>query len=546
MTDIEIARKTRAKAIKEVAQELGLTEDQYELYGKTKAKIESTEIKKSRQGKLILVTSIHPTPYGEGKTTMSIAINDALRKLGKNSLAVLREPSLGPVFGIKGGATGGGFAQIVPMEEINLHFTGDIHAITACNNLLAAMIDNHIFQGNELQIDPETIEFSRVMDINDRALRTITIHSSYKREDHFMITTASEIMAILCLAEDQEDLRQRLDRILIGFTYEQQPIFARDLKGTDALLILLKDALKPNLVQSLEQNPVIVHGGPFANIAHGCNSVIATKLGLKLADYVVTEAGFGADLGALKFFDIKCRAAKLEPQLVVINATIRSLKYNGGCPKEEINHPSLTYLKKGIGNLTRHIENMRFFSSNLLVCLNQFTTDTEEEIAFIQEICEENNVAFEICNAYREGSAGALAVAEQVIALLKTKNQVQELYQLTDSIEHKVETICKKLYHAQAVTYSETAQKKLQLYEQLHLDHLPICIAKTQYSFSDNPKLLGAPEDFIMEVTDLELRNGAGFIVVKMGNIMTMPGLSKHPAYQTMKINCQGEISGLF
>ena len=474
MTDIEIARKTRAKDIKEVAQELGLTEDQYELYGKTKAKIESTEIKKSRQGKLILVTSIHPTPYGEGKTTMSIAINDALRKLGKNSLAVLREPSLGPVFGIKGGATGGGFAQIVPMEEINLHFTGDIHAITTCNNLLAAMIDNHIFQGNELQIDPETIEFSRVMDMNDRALRTITIHSSYEREDHFMITTASEIMAILCLAEDQEDLRQRLDRILIGFTYEQQPIFARDLKGTDALLILLKNALKPNLVQSLEQNPVIVHGGPFANIAHGCNSVIATKLSLKLADYVVTEAGFGADLGALKFFDIKCRAAKLEPQLVVINATIRSLKYNGGCPKEEINQPSLTYLKKGIGNLTRHIENMRFFSSNLLVCLNQFTTDTEEEIAFIQEICEENNVAFEICNAYREGSAGALAVAEQVIALLKTKNQVQELYQLTDSIEHKVETICKKLYHAQEVTYNETAQKKLQLYEQLHLDHLPM------------------------------------------------------------------------
>lgn len=546
MTDIEIARAAKKKDIEVLAECLGLTKDQLEIYGTNKAKIDPTKIKKEQKGKLILVTSIHPTPYGEGKTTVSIGINDALRRLGKNSIAVLREPSLGPVFGIKGGATGGGYAQVVPMEEINLHFTGDIHAVTACNNLLAAMIDNHLFQGNELQIDPASIEFSRVMDMNDRALRNITIHSSYEREDHFMITTASEIMAILCLAEDQEDLRKRLGNILIGFTYDQKPVLAKDLQGVDALVILLKDALKPNLVQSLEQNPILLHGGPFANIAHGCNSVIATKLGMKLADYVITEAGFGADLGALKFFDIKCRTAGLVPDLVVINATIRSLKYNGECPKEEIMIPSLDYLKKGVGNLLRHIENMRFFSSNLIVCLNQFQEDSKDEIAYLKEQCQEVGVPFGTCSSYLKGSNGSTTLASQIIELLNQQNQTATLYEVTDPICKKIEMICKKIYRASDVLYSEEAKRKMELYQSLGLDALPICIAKTQYSFSDNPKLLGSPTNFQVTVTDLELRNGAGFLVVKMGNIMTMPGLSKHPAYQSMKINEQGEISGLF
>ncbi len=544
MTDIEIARKAKKMPIVEIAKMLNLTNEEIELYGNDKAKINDQK-EADKIGKLILVTSIHPTPYGEGKTTISIGIQDGLRKLKKNSLAVLREPSLGPVFGIKGGATGGGYAQVMPMEDINLHFTGDIHAITACNNLLCAMIDNHIFQGNELNIDPNTITFSRVMDMNDRALRNITIHSSYEREDHFMITTASEMMAILCLAEDIEDLRKRLDNIIIAFNYDKKPVYASELKGTDALIILLKDAIKPNLVQTLENNPVIIHGGPFANIAHGCNSVIATKLGLKLSDYVVTEAGFGADLGAVKFFDIKCRSSKLKPDLVVINATIRSLKYNGNCPKEEINKENLVALKDGISNLIRHIENMQLLSSNLIVALNKFEDDTDDEIQFIEDTCKNLNIPFSICESFKKGSDGALDLCNKIIELVEKTNITTLLYDINDSIENKIDIICKKLYRAKEIIYSDIAKEKMKQLKQFHLDQLPVCIAKTQYSFSDNPKLLGAPDDFTMTVTDIEIRNGAGFIVVKMGNIMTMPGLSRNPAYQKMTIK-NNEINGLF
>lgn len=546
MTDIEIARNTKKLPIIEIAKKLNLDEDTLELYGKDKAKINVDLVTSNKKAKLILVTSIHPTPYGEGKTTVSIGIHDALRKIGKNSLAVLREPSLGPVFGIKGGATGGGYAQVIPMEDINLHFTGDIHAITACNNLLAAMIDNHIFQGNELNIDPTSIEFSRVMDMNDRALRKISIDTTYDRKDHFMITTASEIMAILCLAQDIDDLRVRLGKILIGFSYDKKPIFAHQLHGIDALMILLKDAIKPNLVQTLENNPVIIHGGPFANIAHGCNSIIATKLGLKLSDYVVTEAGFGADLGALKFFDIKCRYSSLTPDLVILNTTIRSLKYNGECPKEEINNPNLSYLEKGIGNLIEHIENIKYLSKNIIVCLNKFYFDSDEEITYIEKICKEQNVDFGICDSYQFGGNGSIDLANKIVQLCEQENETHTLYNLDDSIPNKVETICKKIYRAKEVIFSDEAKQKMELYQNLNLDKLPICVAKTQYSFSDNPKLLGNPKDFSMTVTDLELRNGAGFIVVKMGNIMTMPGLSKNPAYLSMTINNNGQINGLF
>lgn len=543
MTDIEIARNAKKLPILEIAKKLNLSEEEIEFYGKDKAKI-ILQRQLEQKGKLILVTSIHPTPYGEGKTTISIGIQDGLRKLGKNSLAVLREPSLGPVFGIKGGATGGGYAQVIPMEDINLHFTGDIHAVTACNNLLCAMIDNHIFQGNELGINPSSISFSRVMDMNDRALRKISIHSTYEREEHFMITTASEIMAILCLAEDMEDLRARIDRIIIGFKFDGTPVYTKELNGTDALMILLKDAMKPNLVQTLENNPVIIHGGPFANIAHGCNSVIATKLGLKLADYVVTEAGFGADLGALKFFDIKCRQANLKPDLVVINATIRSLKYNGNCPKEMIASENLSALQQGIGNLVRHIENMKLFSSKVMVALNKFELDTEAEINFIKETCNKLGIPFGICEAYQKGSDGTRELCQSIIRQVETPNITSILYENNDSIKHKVSIICEKLYRAKEVIYSDLAENKLKQLHLLQLDQLPICVAKTQYSFSDDPNLLGAPNEFTIHVTDIEIRNGAGFIVIKMGNIMTMPGLSKKPSYEKMSFK-ENEINGL-
>ena len=546
MTDIEISNKCNMKDIKDVASKLNIDLDDLECYGKYKAKI-NLKSKGKSNGKLILVTSINPTPYGEGKTTMSIGINDALRKLNKNSVVVLREPSLGPVFGIKGGATGGGYSQVVPMEDINLHFTGDIHAIESANNLLCAIIDNHIYQGNELNI--KEVLFNRCVDLNDRALRNVVLkydNKGLERVDHYNITVASEIMAILCLSSDMEDLKYRIGNILIGYDINSNPIFARDLKCVDAIAILLKDAIKPNLVQTLEGNPAIIHGGLFANIAHGCNSIIATHMALSLSDYVVTEAGFGADLGAEKFLDIKCQVANLKPNCVVINATIRALKYNGGVLKEDINNKNLEALKKGIKNLEKHIKNISKFTKNIVVCLNKFNTDKEEEISYVLDFVHNMGYPISVCYSYSLGSKGALDLANNIINICNNEVDFKPLYDFNDTIVNKINIISKEIYGASEVIFSDEIKEKIKKLEDIGMDKLPICIAKTQYSFTDDSKILGAPSNFKLNITDIKLSSGASFIVVLMGNIMTMPGLSKNGAYLNMKIDSNSNITGLF
>lgn len=537
MTDIEISYNCNKKNINDIVKKIGIN-DLY-CYGNYMGKI-NYEKYNGNKGKLILVTSINPTPYGEGKTTISIGLNDALRRLGKNSIAVLREPSMGPVFGIKGGACGGGYSQIVPMEDINLHFTGDMHAITSCNNLLSAIIDNYIYQGNTLNIDPNKVLFKRCLDINDRILRNIKLDN---RQEHFTITAASEIMAILCLSKDIDDLRNKLNNILVAFTYDNKPIYVSNLKCVDSLLVILKDAIKPNLVQSLENNPVIVHGGPFANIAHGCNSLIATNLGLGLCDYVITEAGFGSDLGAEKFFDIKCRN-NIEPNLVILNVTIKALKYNGYCPKEEINNESISYLEKGIVNLKAHIENILKFNSNILVVLNKYNTDTQKEIDYIKNYVNKLNIPFEICDSYNTGGSGSISIANKVIELCNNKNNFKFLYELNDSIENKINIICKEIYHCNNVIYTDEVLNKINKIKELGFNDLPICIAKTQYSLSDDPKKLGNPTNYDITIKNIELKSGAGFIVVFLGNIIDMPGLSKKPNLLNIKYN--KKIEGLF
>lgn len=539
-SDIEIASSVELENIINVAKKINLTQKDLELYGNYKAKVNASL--KNNTGKLILVTSINPTPYGEGKTTVSIGINDALRKLNKNSIAVLREPSLGPVFGIKGGATGGGYSQVIPMEDINLHFTGDLHAITSCNNLLCSIIDNHIFQGNELNIDPDKICFKRCLDINDRSLREIKLSN---RLEHFNITAASEIMSIFCLANNFEDLKKRLGNILIGYTYDDMPIFADKLKCTDSLAILLKDAINPNLVQSLEHNPVLIHGGPFANIAHGCNSLIATKLGLSLCDFVVTEAGFGSDLGAEKFFDIKCRN-NLSPNVIVINVTIKALKYNGYCPKEEIEKSNLDYLKKGIINLDTHIENMKKFGKNIIVCLNKYNNDTKEEIMYVKDFVEDKKVEFSICECFEKGSNGATDIARKIIKLCNRDNNFHFLYNLDDKIETKIIKICTEIYRASNVIFTNQAKSSIQKIKNLGYSNLPICIAKTQYSLGNNKDILGKPKNYSITVDKIDLFSGAGFIVIYLGNIMTMPGLPKKPNALNMTIDDTKKINGLF
>ncbi len=533
-SDIEIAHSIPMKPIVEIAAKLSISENHLECYGTYKAKLNIDE-KNEKKGKLILVTSTNPTPYGEGKTTVTIGLNDALCSLGNKSIATLREPSLGPVFGIKGGATGGGYAQVVPMEDINLHFTGDIHAVTACNNLLCAMIDNHIFQGNTLKIDPTTIQVSRCLDVNDRALRQICLKSNYERDESFVISTASEIMAILCLSENLMDLKKNLSHILIGYTIHKQPVYVSDLHGEEALTILLKDAIKPNLVQSLEHNPVLIHGGPFANIAHGCNSIIATNMALSLADYVVTEAGFGSDLGAIKFMDIKCRKMKTYPDLVIINTTIRSLKHNGD-----------GILENGICNLQAHMDMMRKLSTNILICLNQFDTDTNEEIAFVKNYVEKQGFPFSICNAYKLGGKGALELAQTVIQLCKQENTITLPYSLDTPILEKIGHILKDFYQADMVLIEEKVRYEITHLEEMGYNNLPICIAKTQYAIGDSPKQLGYPKHQVIRVTNIKVAAGAGFIIVYLGNILTMPGLSKEPAYLQMSIDANGNIRGLY
>ena len=549
-TDIEISRQAKKIKINKVAKKLDIPSRFLETYGSYKAKLSLNLLKKTNpDGKLILVTSTNPTPYGEGKTTMSIGLHDAMSLLGKKSLVVLREPSLGPVFGIKGGATGGGYSQVVPMEDINLHFTGDLHAIETCNNLLCAIIDNHIYQGNKLNLDLNRIEFKRCVDLNDRSLRNVTIkydNKGLERNDNYNITVASEIMAILCLATDIKDLKKRLGNILIGYNKKGKMIFAKDLKCVDALALLLKDAIKPNLVQTLENNPALIHGGPFANIAHGCNSIIATKMGLKLADYVVTEAGFGADLGAEKFLDIKCQIANLKPNVIVINSTIRSMKYNGGVVKEETNQENLEALKVGINNLKTHILNMQKYTKNIVVCLNKFNNDTDKEINYVKNFCQDLGCRFAISTSYVEGGKGSINLANEVIDLCNQEVDYKPLYDFSEPIITKIEKVCQEIYHAKEVIISDKALEKINLLNKNNFANLPICIAKTQYSLTDNPKILGNPKDFTMTVTDIRLAAGAGFIVVLMGSIMTMPGLPKESAYLQMKFSNQGKISGLY
>ena len=540
--DIEIAHQAKLLDILEVAKKINV-EKYLESYGKYKGKIDFSKVETSSKGKLILVTAISPTPYGEGKTTVSIGLNDALRKLGKNSIAVLREPSLGPVFGIKGGATGGGYAQVVPMEEINLHFTGDFHAITSSNNLISAAIDNHLYFGNKLSIDSDQVCFHRCLDVNDRALRHVKLQN---RDESFNITAASEIMSILCLAKDLNDLKTRLGSILIAFNTKKEPIYVKDLKLEGALTVLLKDAIKPNLVQSLENNPIIIHGGPFANIAHGCSSVIATNLGLKVADYVITEAGFGSDLGAEKFFDIKCRSASLKPAAVVLVVTIKALKHQGRIIKENIQKESLEGIKKGLSNLEAHLENIGKFTKNIVVCLNQYHTDTKAEIEIVQRFVQEKNYAFATTTSYQDGGEGSINLAQEVIKLCNRNNDFQLLYSSHLSFLEKIEKLAYEIYHATSIKISDEVKEKLKMYEQMGYQDFPICIAKTQYSISDNPNLLGYPKDYELKVDDVNIYTGAKFIVVYLGNIMTMPGLPLHPNYEQIDIDNKGNIKGLF
>lgn len=554
-SDIEIAQEAKMSHIRDIAGRFGIAEDELEFYGKYKAKL-TDELEKrvagNKDGKLILVTAINPTPAGEGKTTISIGLTEALNKLGKKTMAALREPSLGPCFGIKGGAAGGGYSQVVPMEDLNLHFTGDFHAITSANNLLAALLDNHIQQGNELQIDTRQVVWKRCLDMNDRVLRNIVVGLGAKadgvvREDHFVITVASEIMAILCLATDMADLKKRLSEIIVAYNYAGEPVTAGDLHATGAMAALLKDAIKPNIIQTLEGNPAIIHGGPFANIAHGCNSVRATKMALKLSDYVVTEAGFGADLGAEKFLDIKCRKTGLRPDAVVIVATVKALKYNGGVKKENLSEENLEALKAGIVNLDKHIENMQNFGLNVVVTLNAFATDTEAEHNFIKEHVEGMGCEFALARVWEKGGEGGIELAEKVLKTLETKkSNFHCLYETDQPVKAKIETIAKEIYGAGSVNYSAAANKQIAQLEQLGFGNLPICMAKTQYSLSDDPTLLGRPEGFEMNVREAYVSAGAGFIVVLTGSVMTMPGLSKSPAAYNIDVNDDGVITGLF
>lgn len=554
-TDIQIAREATMLPIKDVAASIGIKEDDLELYGKYKAKISDELInrtKKNPDGKLILVTAINPTPAGEGKTTTSVGLGEAFGRLGKKALIALREPSLGPCFGIKGGAAGGGYAQVVPMEDLNLHFTGDFHAITSANNLLAALLDNHIQQGNELGIDPRQIVWKRCMDMNDRVLRNIVVGLGSKmdgmvREDHFVITVASEIMAILCLADDMADLKKRLGRIIVAYTFDGKPVTADDLQATGSMAALLKDTLKPNLIQTLEHTPAIVHGGPFANIAHGCNSVRATKTALKLADYVITEAGFGADLGAEKFFDIKCRMAGLKPDAVVLVATIRALKYNGGVPKDELSSENLDTLKAGIVNLEKHIENLHKFGVPVVVTLNSFVTDTKAETDFVEQFCKERGCEFALSEVWEKGGEGGIDLANKVLETIEHKeSNFKVLYDDSLSLKEKIETVAKEIYGADGVTYSPAAERELKRITDLGMGDFPVCMAKTQYSLSDDAKKLGRPSGFKINVREVYASAGAGFVVAVNGSIMTMPGLSKKPAAYGIDVDDNGVITGLF
>ena len=553
MEDVEIARNTKLERISKIAEQIGIHEEELEQYGKYKAKISPDvykRLKDKKDGKLILVTAINPTPLGEGKTTMAIGLADGLRKIGKKAVLALREPSLGPVFGIKGGATGGGHSQIAPMEDINLHFTGDIHAITSANNLLSAMIDNHIYFGNELGFD--RVVWKRCVDLNDRQLRKVNTGLSEEknivpRMDGFDISVASEIMAIFCLATDINDLKRRIGNIIVGYTKENKPITARDLKAEGSLTVLLKDAIQPNLVQSLEQTPAIVHGGPFANIAHGCNSVIATKLALKLGNYVVTEAGFGADLGAEKFLDIKCRKANLKPDAVVCVATMKALKYHGGMPKEELNQESLEYLEKGFKNLERHVDNLKNrYGLNVIVAINKYTQDTQKEIDLLQQKLQEKGIELSLVESWEKGGEGATDLAEKIVKLAEKPYNFQFAYDVEESIEEKIKAVATKIYGARDVEYTEEAKKHIQEIKNLGYDKLPVCIAKTQYSFSDDPKNLECKEPFNIHVQDVVLRAGAEFIVVLTGKIMTMPGLPKVPSAEKIDLDENGNIIGIF
>lgn len=555
LTDIEIAKQADIKPISDIAEKLGISADELEFYGKYKAKLPLSLLKKyenKEDGKLILVTAINPTPAGEGKTTVTVGLGEAMNRIGKKAVIALREPSMGPVFGIKGGAAGGGYAQVIPMEDINLHFTGDMHAITAANNLLCAIIDNHIQQGNELRIDPRRILFKRCLDMNDRALRNVVIGLGGKvngvpREDGFMITVASEIMAILCLSSGIKDLKERLGSILTAYTYDGTPVYARDLNAVGSMAALLKDAIKPNLVQTLENTPALMHGGPFANIAHGCNSVTATRLALKLGDYCITEAGFGADLGAEKFLDIKCRCAGLKPSCVVIVATIRALKYNGGVPKTELSKENTTALKNGIVNLETHIENMRKYGLPVVVAINRFATDTEAEIETIEAFCKEKDVPVSLTEVFARGGEGGKELAEKVVKTIETKEaHFKPIYDEKLSIKEKLNVLAKEIYRAGDVVFTSNAEKAISEIEKLGKDKLPICVAKTQYSLSDDPQKLGSPKGFTLTVRDVRLSAGAGFIVALTGDIMTMPGLPKQPAAYKIDVDDDGNVSGLF
>ena len=554
-TDIEIAQEAKIEPITSVAETLGITTDELELYGKYKAKLSEEYLEKLKgrpDGKLILVTAINPTPAGEGKTTTSVGLGQAFGRMGKKAVIALREPSLGPCFGIKGGAAGGGYAQVVPMEEINLHFTGDFHAITSANNLLAALLDNHIQQGNQLQIDPRQVTWKRCLDMNDRVLRNVVVGLGNKmdgfvREDHFVITVASEIMAVLCLAEDMEDLKRRLDRMVVAYNYAGEPVTAGQIHATGAMAALLKDAIKPNLIQTLEHTPAIVHGGPFANIAHGCNSVRATKAALKMADYVVTEAGFGADLGAEKFFDIKCRAAGLEPDAVVLVATIRALKYNGGVPKKDLNQENMEALSKGIANLEKHIENLHKYGVPVVVTLNAFITDTEEEIDFVRNFCKERNCEFALSQVWEKGGEGGIELAKAILNTIETKeSNFKPLYDVNQPIRDKITCIAKEIYGADEVIFAPAAEKQIDRLESQGYGNLPICMAKNQYSLSDDPTLLGRPSGFAINIREVYVSAGAGFVVALTGAVMTMPGLPKTPAAYQIDVTDDGVITGLF
>lgn len=554
LTDIEIAQNAKMKNIADIASELGISADEIEPYGHYKAKISDSVMKRladKKDGKLVLVTAVNPTPAGEGKTTVSIGLGQSMNKIGKKAIVALREPSLGPVFGIKGGAAGGGYSQVVPMEDINLHFTGDMHAITSANNLMCAMLDNSIQQGNELNIDPRQIQVKRCLDMNDRALRNIICSLGGKlngvpREDHFCITVASEVMAILCLASDIFDLRERLGNILVAYTYDGEPVYCRDIKANGSMTVLLKDAIKPNLIQTLENTPAIMHGGPFANIAHGCNSLRATKTALKLADYTITEAGFGSDLGAEKFLDIKCRFGGLKPDCIVLVSTVRSMKYNGGVAKEDLKEENLEALKKGSANLGAHIDNLHKFGVPVVVAINHFYADTQAEIDFIEDYCKSKGADFAVTKCFAEGGAGGIDLAEKVVLACEKENDFKFLYDLDMPLYEKIEKIAKEIYGADGVDYTKQAKTALDGFIKLGADKMPVCMAKTQYSLSDNPKLLGKPEHFRITVSSASLSNGAGFVVCQTGNVMIMPGLSKSPAAYRIDIDENGNTVGLF